>query len=178
MAPDHVCLDQVGEHEAAVREVAQPRDRTGDALPVRLGGHRAVDVLAGEDVRDLADGVHAHPGLAKPLEVVRPRRQQREVVPVWRPLVGARLALERPRDHTADRVLACEQPAGRAAGRVQLLERHRLLVGRDLKHAVGGRVDDPASGALVLLAEQLDDLGARGGDVADHAAAGQTRELI
>ena len=65
-----------------------------------------------------------------------------------------------------------------AAGVVQLLQRDRLLVGGDLKDAVGRGVDDPVAGALVLLAELLDDLGAGGGVVADHAAPGLARELV
>ena len=71
-----------------------------------------------------------------------------------------------------------EQPARGAAGRVQLLERHRRLVRGDLEDRVGRGVDDPLARALVLLAEPLDDLGARGGDVADHAAPRGLRERV
>ena len=55
--PDHVGLDQVDEDEAAVGQLAQPLDRAGDALHVRLGRRRAVQPPAGEDVADLADAV-------------------------------------------------------------------------------------------------------------------------
>jgi len=99
-------------------------------------------------------------------------------VPPRSPSVIALGALERPRDHPAHRVLAAEDPTGGATGVVQLLERHHTLVGRDLKDAVGRRVDDPAPGALVLGAEPLDDLRARRGHVAEHPAAGRARELV
>ena len=63
-------------------------------------------------------------GLADAREVVRPRGLEREVVPVRRAAVGAGLALERPRDHARDGMLAGQQPARRATRRVELLQRH------------------------------------------------------
>src|SRR5207244_565630 len=64
------------------------------------------------------------------------------------------------------------------AGLVQLLERHRLLVRGDLEDRVRRGVDDPLPCPLVLLAELLDDLGARRGPVTEHAAAGLIHERI
>ena len=137
-----------------------------------------VDVLTREDVADLPHAVHRHPPIAKQLEVVRARRLEREVVPPRRPPVGTVGALERTGDHPADGVLSTQDPASRAAGGVQLLERDDRLVGRDLEHAVGRRVDDPAPCALVLGAQALDDLGARRCDVADHPAPRRRGELL
>ena len=61
---------------------------------------------------------------------------------------------------------------------VELLERDRLLVRGDLEDRVGRRVDDPLAGPLVLLAELLDDLRARRGLVAEHAAPGPVHERV
>ena len=99
-------------------------------------------------------------------------------MPVRRARVVAGLADERPRDHAADRVLAGEDLAGDAARVVELLERDRLLVRRDLEDRVGGRVDDPLPRPLVLLAELLDDLRPGRGLVADHAAARAVHERV
>ena len=97
---------------------------------------------------------------------------------VRRPLVVPRLAGERSRDHPPDRVLAGEDLARGTAGLVELLERDRVLVRRDLEDRVGGGVDDPLAGLLVLLAELLDDLRPRGRLVAEHAAAGPVHERV
>ena len=99
-------------------------------------------------------------------------------MPVRRALVVARRPEERAGDDAADGVLAGQDLARRATGVVQLLERDRLLVRGDLEHRVGGRVDDPLAGLLVLLAVLLDHLGARRRLVAEHAAAGAVHERI
>ena len=122
--------------------------------------------------------VHLVARLAHEGQVVRLPRPERPVVAVGRPRVAARLTYERPGDHSADRVLAGEDLSRDPAGLVELLERNRLLVGRDLEDGVGGRVHDPLAGALVLLAELVDDLGPRGGLVAEHAAPGAVREAL
>ena len=75
-------------------------------------------------------------------------------------------------------MLAREDLARDATPVVQLLERDRLLVRRDLEDRVGGRVDDPLPRALVLLAELLDDLRTRGGPVAEHTAARAVHERV
>ena len=118
------------------------------------------------------------PGVADERQVVRTTRLEREVVPVRRSLVVPGLAGERPRDHAADGVLAGQDLARRLAGLVELLERDRLLVRGDLEDGVGRRVDDPLARPLVLLAELLDDLGPRGGPVAEDAAAGLVHERV
>ncbi len=99
-------------------------------------------------------------------------------MPVRRPHVVARLARERPRDHAPDRVLAGEDLARCAASLVELLERDRVLVRRDLEDRVGGRVDDPLTRLLVLLPELLDDLRPRRGLVADHAAGCRVHKRV
>src|SRR5207247_1451075 len=86
----------------------------------------------------------------------RPPRLEREVVAVRRPLVVAGLAAERARDDAADGVLASEDLARGPARGVELVERHRLLVRRDLEDRVGRRIDDPLARPLVLLVESAD----------------------
>src|SRR5438034_4529598 len=164
--PEHVRLDEVDEHKAALDRL-QKLDRLRDSLHVRLRRARVVDVAAGEDVPDLPDAVDGVPGVAKVREVVRSRGLEREVVAIRRPLVVAGLADERPGDDAADRVPSGQDLARDATTVVELLERDRLLVGGDLEHGVGRRVDDPLACLLVLLAELLDDLGPRSRLVAE-----------
>src|SRR4029453_12344375 len=85
---------------------------------------------------------------------------------------------EGPRDRTADLVLARQELARDAAGLVELVEGDRVLVRGDLEDGVPGRVTDPLSRLLVLLAELLDDLRPRRGLVADHAAARLVHERV
>jgi hypothetical protein len=99
-------------------------------------------------------------------------------VAVGRPDVVPGLALERPGDHAPDRVLAGQDLAGELAAAIELVERDRLDVSRDLEDRVGRRIDDPLPRALVFLAELLDDLCPRGGLVAEHAAAGPVHERV
>jgi hypothetical protein len=75
-------------------------------------------------------------------------------------------------------VLAGQDLAGDLAAVVQLVERDRVHVRRDLEDGVGGGVDDPLAGPLVLLAQLLDDLRPRGGLVPQHAAPGPVHERV
>ncbi len=177
VAPEHVRLDEVHEDQPVVELSEQPLcDR--DPLHVRACRMRLVDVEPGEDVVDLPDAVHLVPGVPHERQVVRLARLQRPVVAVGRPRVVAGLTLERPRDHPADGVLAGEDVPRGLGSRVQLLQRDRVRVGGDLKDAVTGRVDDPLPRLLVLLAELVDDLGARRGLVADHSPPRPVRERV
>jgi hypothetical protein len=99
-------------------------------------------------------------------------------VPVRRALVVAGGADERTRDDAAHRVPSGEDLPGDTAAVVELLERDRLLVCRDLEDGVRGRVDDPLPGLLVLLAELLDDLRARRRLVAEDAATRLVHERV
>ncbi len=176
VAPELVGLDEVDEDEAAVVGLAEQPLGDGHALRVRLRRVRLVDVLAGEDVADLPDAVDRVAGVADERQVVRAARARA------RSRGGSACARSGPASPVNGRAITRPTACGpvrisRATRQrlVQLLERDRLLVRRDLEDRVGGRVDDPLARALVLLAELLDDLGARGGDVAEHAAAGAVR---
>ena len=89
VAPEHVGLDEIHEHEPAV-DVLEQLDRAVDAVDVRLRRKRVIDVAAGEDVEDLPDAVDRVSGIADEREVVRAPRLEREVVSVRRALVVAR----------------------------------------------------------------------------------------
>ena len=177
MAPQRVGLDEVGEDQAGLDLAQQPLGGV-DAVHVRLRRERLVDVLRGEDVADLADAVDLVTRVADEAEEVGAAGHKREVVAVGGALVGAALAGERPGDDAADGVLADEQLAGDAAGLVQLLERHDVLVRCDLEDGVGRGVDDPLARLAVLVAVALDDLGARRRLVTEHAAARAVHERI
>ena len=170
VSPEHVGLDEVREHEPRVQLVEQLLGLV-DALDVRPRRVRVVDVDAREDVADLADGVNLLARVADEGQIVRLLRLQRPVVPVRRPVVAPRLTFERPGDDAADRVLAGQDLAGDLATVVQLVKWDRVHVRRDLEDGVGGGVDDPLAGALMLLAQLLDDLRPRGRLVPEHAAA-------
>ena len=139
---------------------------------------RLVDVAAGEDVEDLPDAVDRQARVPNEAQVVGALRLEREVVPIRRPFVVARLAGERPCDDAADGVLSDQDLARGPAAVVQLLERDGLLVRGDLEDRVGGRVDDPLAGLLMLLAELLDDVRPRRGLVPEHAAPGPVHERV
>ena len=137
-----------------------------------------VDPDAGEHGVHLAHGVHRHAGVVDLLEVGAPRRLHGVVVAARGALERARLADERPRDHAPDRVLAGHDLARLLAVRVELLDRHDLLVRGDLEHRVGRRVDDQIAGLHVLGAEVGDHLGAAVGAVAEDPAAGRRPQLL
>jgi hypothetical protein len=67
--------------------------------------------------------------------------------------------------------------AGFPARRIELFHRHHVLVGGHLEDAVRRGVDDPRTSAPVLLAQFVEDRGARGGPVSDDRAAGATGEF-
>ena len=69
-------------------------------------------------------------------------------------------------------MLPGEELPSHAAIFVQLLRRHDILVGRNLEHGIGGGVDDQVPGADVLVAVDVDDLGAAPGRIGQHTPAG------
>ena len=75
-------------------------------------------------------------------------------------------------------MLAGQDLACGPACRVQLVEEDSLLVRSNLEDGVGGRVDDPLSGSLMLFPQLLDDLSARRGLVPQHATARRVHEGV
>src|ERR1700694_5301630 len=68
---------------------------------------------------------------------------------------------ERPRDDAPHVVRTAHHLSRDCADAPELFDRNDLLVRRDLKNGIGGRVDDRIAGAHVLLAELIEDDGAR-----------------
>ena len=170
MAVDLIGLDQVHEHQAGV-ELAQQRGGGGDALGVGGPVVLLVHAHAGEQVADLAHGVHRHAVVLELLEVGAPGRRRRVVAPALAALERARLALEGAGDHAPHLVLAVHQLARLLAHLVEAGLVEHVHVGGDLQHRVGRRVEDQLAGLEVMLAEVLDHLGAAVGAVAAEAPA-------
>src|SRR5947208_4707452 len=177
VAPEHVCLDEVHEDEPLV-DLAHQLLGLDNPVDVAIRRARLIYVLARKDVADLPDAMHLLAGLPHEGQVVRAPRLEREIVAVRCPFVVTRLADERPRDHAPDGVLAGQDLARDPAALVELLERDRLLVRRDLEDRVGRGVDDPLAGALMLLAELLDDLRPRRWLVAEDASPRAVHERV
>ena len=138
----------------------------------------ARDAAAGEQIVDLADRHDRHPAAVSRSSSVSPIGVEREVVPVAVRVNDAGRADERPRDDAAD-AHAARRRARRRSRRCDRAPAIGIdvFVRGDLEHAVGRRVDDRLARAHVLGAEPLDDLGARGGDVAERAATDAPLEL-
>ena len=97
---------------------------------------------------------------------------------VRRSFVVTRLADERAGDDASHGVTPGQDLSRHTAPFVELLERDRVLVGRNLEDRVGGGVHDPLPRLLVLLAELLDDLRAGSGLVSEHPAPRPVHERI
>src|SRR5687768_10486915 len=74
-------------------------------------------------------------------------------------------AEKRSRDHAADPVFAIENSSSDIADLIKALYRYHLFVGGDLKHRIGGRIDDRLSGPDMLFAKLFDYLSARCGNI-------------
>ena len=178
VAPEHVGLDEVHEDQALV-ELAQQLLGLLDAVDVRLRRVRLVDVAARRRCRRSCrrrGRSCRRRGRASGSSAASARARSRGGSASARSCPGSPTngrAITRP---TA--CLPVRISRAIAAALVELLERDRLLVRRDLEDRVGRRVDDPLARALVLLAELLDDLRPRGRLVAEHAAAGAVHERV
>jgi hypothetical protein len=170
-------VDEVREHE---RRPGLPQELHGQiqAVFVRVGIDGVGDPLPVEDVLDLPDRNDRDPCCVQAVEHGRARRRNAEVPPLGTPLEGAGRALERTRDHPPNVVLARQEPTREPAPRVQLLERDDVGMGRDLEDRITARVDDREARPEVLLAELLDDLRPRRGDVPEHPPADRPLERL
>ena len=104
-------------------------------------------------------------------------RLERVVMPIGRPGKRTGHPHEWPGDHASHAEPSADHVEGNLADSVLLGNRNDVFVRGNLKHAVGGGVDDRLAGLDVLDAEALDDFGAGGDDVADRAAADPPLEL-
>ena len=136
------------------------------------------DPHAREQVADLPHGVHRQAGVLDLLEVGAARRPNRVVAAALAAVEAARLPVERPGDHAADRVLAGHHLARRLADRVELGLREHVDVHRELEHRVGRGVEDQLAGLQVVRPEVLDHLRAAVGPVAAEAVTGRLLEPL
>ena len=137
-------------------------------------GQRAVR----KNVADLADAGHLHARLRNRVEQRAAGRLQRKIMPSRRAVERAGRARKGTRNYASDGVLALQQTARRAAVAVKRFDGDDVLVRRHLKHAVGRGVNDVFAGSHMLLAVVADDLGARVGTVAEHAASDGGRKSL
>ncbi len=121
--------------------------------------------------------MHAYTLSRQPVQGVR-RGGHRVVLAVGGPAEGARHPQEGPSDDPVDLEGRHEHRPGPLAPVVEGAERHDLLVSGDLEDRVGRGVEDRAPGPHVLGAEPVDDLGARGRDVAEWFATGDRGERL
>ena len=153
---EHIGVDQVDEEKPFPHAV---EDLAGLAQPVRVafGVHRLGDSATVVDVGNLAHADGAHAAFHEPIEHGAGRGRLGEVLAVVGALEVARaVPHEGARDHPREPVLLAHR-ARRLAPRIELLQRHDLLVRRDLEDAVRAGVDDGQPGAQVLRAELLED---------------------
>ena len=139
---------------------------------------RFADAAAQEHVENLAHAVDQDAALVQPVEQHALGRRHGVIVAVGGAREIARRADERPRDDAAHFVRPAQNLARGFADLVQLPERDHLFVRGHLEDAVGRGVNDGRAGAHVLGAQFLDDLGARGGLVAQRAAADAPLEFV
>jgi hypothetical protein len=135
-----------------------------------------VDAHAGEQVAHLADGMDGHAGALQLVEVGAPGRRHREVLAPLGAAEGAGDALEGPRDHAPDGVLAGHRRARRRARRDEVVLAQHVVMGGELQHRIRGCVEDHLARLEVVLAPLLDDLGPAGRVVGAEAQAGDALE--
>src|SRR6185436_2385379 len=147
------------------------------AFRVTGGVRGARDAATREQVVDLADGHDRHALSRQPIEQRLGNRFERVIVAVRGPLERPWRADRRPRDDAADAHAAADEIERDLADAVLLGDGDDVLVRGDLKDAVGRRVDNRLARPYVLRPEAIDDLSARGHDVAERGAADAPLEL-
>ena len=151
-----------------------------DAIPLAFVAPSCFSLMPtpGEQVADLAHGVHRQPGVLELLQVGAAGRRRRVVAPALAAVEVARLAVERARDHAAHRVLAGHHLARALARHEQVGLAQHVHVRGELEHGVGRRVEDHLTGGEVMRAEVLDHLGPAVRAVAAEAQTGGLLEPL
>ncbi len=167
MAVEHVEVDEVAEHEAAVERLRLFNDAF-HAVDVAFGVNRFGHTTAGKDVFDLADSDDGNSGCFQTVESRLARRKHRVVAAVVRALIRAFFADEGSSDHATQAVLI-QLVASDLADLVQTFEAEVLFVRSNLEHRVGARVNDRSPGANVFGAEPLEHFRTRSGRVAQNS---------
>src|SRR3954451_17338918 len=168
MTEQGIEVDEVGKQESAVRKVLAALQGAVEQCVVTMRRKHLSGAAMREDVADLAYAYDGAPRVRSSVQQCRPRRRRHVVTPI----AGARkpgcaVAYEGPRDHARD-VQECGQRLRDRAEPIQAIEPEGLLMSRDLKDAVRGRVADRLAGADMLLAEFRDDFRPGGVAVAEN----------
>src|SRR5436190_9684962 len=164
-------IDEVRENERCIR-LPDQIDRLAHAIGIRLGADLAVDAHAIEDVGDFAEADDLLTCFVNALDDRLASRPNRKILAIRGALeMSLARADKRPGDDATHVVLAAHHLARDRADAPQLLDRNHFFVRRDLKHGVGGRVDDRRAGAHVLLAELVEDHRSRRGLVSQRLAS-------
>ena len=167
----HVEVNEVDKREPREILIHELQYLLHAVLVVLVNAERAADAAAREDIGDLADADRRESLARERIHHRVSRRVEREVMAARRARVIRIFADVRARDDAADAVLALHDLARRAAVVVELLDRHVVLMRRNLQHAVSRCVDNERSRLLLLAAVIVDDLRARIRLVADDLAA-------
>src|SRR5688572_15486170 len=118
--------------------------------------NRPGNSLPNKNIFNLADRIGHQPGLFEMVEQGWFEGNHRKIVAVRCPLKVTRLAEEGPGNDPADLMLASQNFPRHPANLVQLLQWYNLFMGRNLKDAVPGGVDDDLPGAHVFFAQLVD----------------------
>jgi hypothetical protein len=149
-------VDEIREKQAAIHGPHALLDEVhafGVVRRVFRFGHPST----GEQIVDLSNCHHGMSGRLHPVEQCLAKRRQRVVAPVLGPGEPPRCADKRASDDTADAEALSDQAKGDLARAVQLVDRHDVLVGGNLKHAVGRRIHNERTRTHVLGAKLVDD---------------------
>ena len=178
VAVEHIEIDEV--HEGQTLEVAGLQSLgEGDAVGVAGGLDLLRHALAVEDVENFAHGDDVLACIFQQVQHGLAGRLEAQVVAVGGAVEGVGgVAEEGAGDDAAHAVFALQHLAGDLAVAVQLMHRHKLLVGGHLEHAVGAGVDDEGVLLHGLLAVVLQHLCAGVGLVAEDLVAGLFLELV
>lgn len=131
------------------------------------------NAAGGENIIYLADGYDIEARSFQAVEHCLPCRFERKIMPAGGSVKVRVFAFERAGYNPADSKLVFEHTASCAADTIELFERNYILVGGYLKDAVRGGIDDEVAGLHMLPAVVENDLRARIGLVAEHAASGK-----
>lgn len=177
MSVAHVKINQVGEYQVAFILAAQPVN-DGHAPGIVRGVMVLLQAAAAEYLGDLPNPACPETGIRKIVEYQSIRRLQGEILPLIRSRKIARPADKRPGDDAGDAVLTTQKLPGNPAAFVKLRKRDNVVVRGDLKHAVGGCIDDQFACLKLTRSQFFDNLGARSGPVTDDTPFTLTAEFI
>ena len=178
MSVEHIEIDKIDKAETA-EILFLKLERFLHAIGVIFVDTSVIRNAAGsENIIYLADGYDIEARSFQAVEHCLPCRFERKIMPAGGSVKVRVFAFERTGYNSADGKFAFEHTAGCAADIIEFFERNYILVGGYLKDAVRGGIDDEVPGLHMLPAVVENDLRARIGLVAEHAASCKARKLV